>query len=270
MHYEHIKINQSEKGVAEIIFNRPTVHNAFNDQMMVEIVSCLEELERDESLRLVTIRGNGLSFCAGADLNWMKSMKDYSFEENFKDSHKLLKLFKKIDEFPLPVISLVNGNAFGGGVGILAASDYVLAIDKSKFAFSEVRLGLIPAVISPFVIRKIGVAKSRAWFLSGERFTAEQALNFGLVDELVTDAGFEQRAEYIKKSFLKAGPKSVRRCKTFIREVENILNESGDEKEMKKNIDNFTCLSIAETRVKPEAQEGMQALLEKRKPKWQE
>jgi methylglutaconyl-CoA hydratase len=270
MQFEFLKIDNSDKEVAYIILNRPEVHNAFNEKMIDEILDCFKQLKKQPGLRLVFIKGSGISFCAGADLNWMKSMKEYSFEQNFKDSQKLAKMFKRIDEFPLPVIGLITGHAFGGGVGLVSVCDYVLSLEEAKFAFSEVRLGLIPAVISPYVVRKIGIAKARAWFLSGERFNAKRGEILGLIDEAVNENEFENRVEEIKKSFLKAAPDTVRSCKAFINELEGLLNQNDNAADIQKNIENFTCLTIAQARIKNEGQEGMAALLEKRKPEWQQ
>ncbi len=255
---EHI----DDRRVVYLSLNRPEIHNAFNDQLIAELTERVGELNQDNHLRLIVLTGEGKSFCAGADLNWMKSMKDYSFEENVRDSERLDRLFAVIRETPMPVIGLINGPALGGGTGLVSVCDYVLAGQSAVFGFTEARLGLVPAVISPYVMEKIGAPNARAWFLSGERFDADIARRIGLVDEIAADDKLKERGEAIVAGFLKAAPEAQRYAKTLIREVER-LQPAGHEA-----VARYTTELIAKLRISDEGQEGMAALLEKRKPKW--
>jgi methylglutaconyl-CoA hydratase len=247
-----------DNGVYQITFNRPELHNAFNDAFIKELTELFKEIETDDSARLVTLSGEGKSFSAGADLNWMKSMVEYSEQENIADSKKLALMFEQINNCPVPVVGFINGHALGGGVGLVSVCDYVMASDKALFGFTEVRLGLIPAVISPYVISKIGESHARAWFLSGERFSAHKAFHTGLVHTVVSPAEFESKKQETIQSFLKAGPVATRHCKELIN---NVLTNS-------EPMD-YTCQQIAIRRVSAEGQEGMKALLNKEKPSWQ-
>jgi methylglutaconyl-CoA hydratase len=165
---QYLKLSESN-GVATVTMNRPDVHNAFNAELIAEATVLFGELA-NKPLRLMILTGEGASFCAGADLNWMRSMKTWTEEENFKDAKKLAAMFRALNEMPFPVIGRVNGHALGGGAGLISCCDYVVTTDKALFGFTEARLGLLPAVISPYVIAKIGESQARAWFLSGERF----------------------------------------------------------------------------------------------------
>lgn len=256
-----LKITKTKKGVAYINLNRPEIHNAFNNELIFEIIDCFESVDSDESINLIVFSGVGRSFCAGADLNWMKSMVDFSKKENFEDSQKLFQMFETINNCSKPVIGKINGHALGGGMGLMAVCDYALTHDKAKFGFTETRLGLIPAVISSFCINKIGEANARAWFLSGEQFSANQALAMGIVQEVTSVDRFEARSEELINSFLKAGPKASVKAKTLIREVLSA---------QKDDVKDLSCMSISECRISSEAQEGMNALLDKRKAKWME
>jgi methylglutaconyl-CoA hydratase len=250
-----LEIVMKENGVKEVWLNRPELHNAFNAELIEEMITLFESF-KDE--RLIILSGNGKSFCAGADLNWMKAMKNYSTEENLKDSKRLAKMFAVINECNIPVIGRINGAALGGGVGLVAVCDYVVAVTDAMMGFTEVRLGLIPAVISPYCISKIGESNARAWFLSGERFSAEEAKRMGLVHDVVTAAELDEKIENIKKKFLVAGPQAAKEAKKLIRGVVKNLKGSED----------FACGMITERRVSVEGQEGMRALLEKDKPAW--
>jgi len=242
-------------GVVEVWMNRPEIHNAFNAELIQELISTFQSLK---NARLVILSGKGSSFCAGADLNWMKAMKDYSKEENFRDSKELAKLFSTINECEVPVIGRVNGHALGGGVGLVSVCDYVVAVKEALMGFTEVRLGLIPAVISPYCISKIGESNARAWMLSGERFSADDAMRMGLVHEVVGVGELDARIHELEKRFLAAGPEAAREAKKLVKAVMKNLKGSED----------LTCQMISERRISSEGQEGMRALLEKDKPSW--
>lgn len=249
-----------QRGVATITLNRPDVHNAFNDEMIVELIDCFKQLSADSSVRMVVITGVGKSFCAGADLNWMKRMKDYSFAENLADSKKLAELFNVINKFPKPTIARMNGAALGGGAGIIACCDYVIAIDTALIGFTEVRLGLLPAVISPFVIAKIGESHARAAFLSGVRFDMLRAVRMGLVHQISSFDKLDEDLESLLKEYLAAAPEASVMAKKLIEEVmsRNSIEEA----------QHYTCELISKVRAGKEGQEGMSALLEKRKASW--
>ncbi|RPJ73351.1 MAG: enoyl-CoA hydratase/isomerase family protein, partial [Alphaproteobacteria bacterium] len=202
----YYKLQIDNRGVATITMNRPDLHNAFNDEMISELIKCFNDLSNNEKIRVVVLTGTGKSFCAGADLNWMKRMKDYSFEENLKDSQNLAELFTIINNFKKPTIARVNGAALGGGAGLVACCDYVIAIDTVTMGFTEVRLGLLPAVISPFVIAKIGESNARATFLSGVRFDMNRAMRMGLIHQISSFDKLDEDLEAIVKEYLLAAP----------------------------------------------------------------
>lgn len=252
---QYLKLTESN-GVATVTMNRPDVHNAFNAELIAEATVLFGELAK-KPLRLMVLTGEGASFCAGADLNWMRSMKTWTEEENFKDAKKLAAMFRALNELPFPVIGRVNGHALGGGAGLISCCDYVVTTDKALFGFTEARLGLLPAVISPYVIAKIGESQARAWFLSGERFGGEHALRMNLVHQVVPAEKLDETIEVVKKSFLAAGPEAARAAKSLVFRV-RVSHEVEDE----------TCRRISKIRIGVEGQEGMRALLEKDKPQW--
>ncbi len=250
-----------ENGICFITLDRPEVHNAFNDEMIAALTDEFLALENDDSVRVVIITGNGKSFCAGADLNWMKRMKDYSMEENIADSKKLAGLFHAINNLSKPVIGKINGAALGGGVGLVACCDFVIASESSKFGLTEVNLGLVPAVISPFVIAKIGESNARHLFLTGERFDGQRALEIGLVHKVSLDRYYDNDVLLMAKDLIKVAPNAQRQAKKLIFGVKERLGNV-------EEVTNYTCEVIAKQRISDEGQEGMSALLEKRKPNW--
>ncbi|MEC7184126.1 MAG: enoyl-CoA hydratase-related protein [Bdellovibrionota bacterium] len=246
-------------GVLRVSFNRPEVRNAFNDEMIEELINLFSSIAKREDVRLVLLEGKGKAFSAGADLNWMKKMKDYSSEENKKDSERLAELFKTMNALPQPLVALVKGHTLGGGTGILSVCDFVLAEENSKFGFTEVRLGLVPAVISPFVIAKIGESQARAYFLSGEIFKADVALRMGLIHKVVPGEVFDQECERLVLEFLKAAPKASKEAKELVFRVKSLNSDE---------LTDYTCQTIARIRTGEEGQEGMKALLQKEKAPW--
>ena len=252
-----LNYEKDPRGVGKITLNRPDVRNAFDEIMIAELTELFTSL--DPELKLILISGNGKSFCAGADLNWMKKMKNYSEQENFEDSLKLKNMLSAIDNCPVPVVAKVHGAALGGGAGLLSVCDYVIAEKKTKIGFTEVRLGLLPAVISPFVMRKIGYAWSRACMISGEIFGTHRAFHAGLIHDMVSEDELDERVELTISNILQAGPEAIIECKKMLKFVLDDM----------KNFDStHTCHIISKTRVGDEAQEGMSALLEKRSPGW--
>jgi len=245
--------------VARIIFNRPEVHNAFNAVMIRELTSALEEIKNREEIRVLILTGQGKSFCAGADLNWMREIINYSFEENLRESRELAELIYQLDGLPLPTIARINGATIGGGNGFHAACDIAIASEEAIFSLSEVKIGLIPAVISPYVVRRIGESRARQYFLTGERISAKRAEEIGLVHRVVPTSSLDEAVDETIKMLLSSGPQAIRRSKEIIRKVPLMSLEEAKE---------YTARIIAELRISPEGQEGMAAFLEKRKPKW--
>lgn len=252
-----------EGHVQELIFNRPEVHNAFNDDFIDQLIDEFENIS--QKVRLLIIRGNGKSFCAGADLNWMKKMKEYSEEENYKDSLKLAKLFESLNSVSIPVLTIAHGYTLGGGTGLLACSDYVIAQESAKFGFTEVKLGLAPCVISPYLIKKIGESNARAYFLSGARFDALNAKAMNLIHEICSKEKLEKRIEELKSSFLNAAPAAQVSSKRLIFDVLDSLNEESMERTK-----HMTARTISRMRTENEAQLGMNAILKKEKINWKE
>ncbi len=254
------KVERAERGIVTVTLTRAKIHNAFNDEMIEGLTDTFKELGSDDNCQIIMITGEGKSFCAGADLNWMKKMVDYSVEENYKDSMALATLFETIDKCPKVVIGKVNGAALGGGTGLVAVCDHVIAHEDALLGLTETRLGLVPAVISPYIIRKIGESNARTLFLSGKRFDAKEAMRIGLVHQVSLDRHFEKDSEELCHEFLKSGPEAKAVAKELIQSVTR-LSEPNDYMD-------YTCKTIAGRRVSSEGQEGMNALLEKRKPNW--
>lgn len=249
----------ADGGLARVILNRPDVHNAFNDIMIRELDTVFDDIRERNDLRVVVLTGEGRSFCAGADLNWMRRVKDYSYEENYQESLELANVLYKIYTLPKPTIACVNGAAIGGGTGLVAVCDVAIASRRAKFSFSEVKLGLIPACISPYVLKKCGEGNCREFFLTGERLTAEKAFRAGLVNQVVEPEEVEKAVNGIAENLLTSGPAAITQCKELLRRVSAMSLEKARE---------YTAEVIAKLRMSDEGQEGMAAFLEKRKPKW--
>jgi len=255
-------LKTSDRGIASVILNRPEQHNAFDDGMIAELIELLGKLEQDERIRVLVLRAAGKSFSAGADLSWMRRMADYDLAKNTDDAMQLAELMRRLNCFPKPTIALVQGAAYGGGVGLVACCDIAIASQKATFCLSEVKLGLIPAVISPYVIEAIGVRASRRFMLSAERFDAEQASRLGLVHEVVEERNLDAKLDSIVEFLLAAGPAAQAEAKDLIRAVSNKPIDS----ELIQNC----AQRIARIRASSEGREGLNAFLEKRKPIWPE
>lgn len=251
-----IKINNN---VAEITLNRPDVHNAFNNELIGEFLTLLNELEGQEGLRVIIITGEGKSFCAGADINWMREVINYSFSENLRESNRLAELLHKLYNFPIPTIARVNGAAIGGGCGFVSACDIAIAWDDATFSLSEVKIGLIPACICPFVINRLGESKTREMFLTGKRIHGKEAERIGLVNYSVPLATLDEKVSEYVNLILSGGKDAQKKCKELIKTIKHL-----DE----KKIPSYTAEMIANLRISKEGQEGMRAFLEKRKPRW--
>ena len=251
--YKSIELQIPQPGVAAVILNRPEVHNAFNAEMIQELTELFENLSRGDEIRLICLKAHGNNFCTGADLNWMNSASSY--DEIHSDSIHLYNMFHTIDRIPHPVIASVQGAVYGGGLGLLSVCDYVQAAADSRFCFSEVKLGLVPATISPFIMRKIGYSMSRAYMLSGREFKAKQALAMGLIHQI---GDLEEDFAEVIGSFLKTAPKASVTCKKMLEELEE---GHSDER-------HFTAGHITRARLSKEGREGRSAPLEKRNAAW--
>ncbi|MEK6625126.1 MAG: enoyl-CoA hydratase-related protein [Bdellovibrionota bacterium] len=260
MDWKHLVTSIDQRGVATVTLNRPEIHNAFNDVMISELTELFTQWSLQKTIRLVVVTGAGKSFCAGGDINWMKKMKDYSFEDNVRDAKIMGSMFWVINRFPRPVIACVNGPAMGGGVGLLSVADYVLAVDSATFGLTETRLGLVPAVISPFVMAKIGHSNARSTFLSGERFSTQRAMQMGLVHQICGSGELDACLEKTVHEFLKSGPLAQGEAKNLIFNVQALKTE--------EEILSLTATTIARVRASCEGQEGMGALLDKTTPSW--
>lgn len=256
--YETIKLAINGP-VARVSFCRPEVHNAFNDKLIYEMTDLFNRLKSNKLLRVVVLTGEGKSFCAGADLNWMRRVKDYSYEKNLDESLALADLFYLIYTMPLPVIGRINGAAIGGGTGFVSVCDIAVAAESAKFSFSEVKIGVVPACIGPYVIRKIGEGKAREFFISGERLTAVEASRIGLVNRVFPDDKLDEGVDELVATILSSGPNAVAMAKELISNVPLMTPD-----EFKP----YTAEMIARLRKSDEGQEGMDAFLNKRKPNW--
>jgi len=243
------------------MLNRPDVHNAMNGQLMKELTTCFKQLANEDGIRTIILTGNGKSFCAGADLNWMKSMANYSKKENIDDSKLLLDLYDTIYTCPKVVIGRVNGHAFGGGLGLFAVCDITIAISNCKFAFSEAKLGIIPSVISTYIKKRMKYADMRRLFITGERFSSDYANKIGLIDFVVSENELDDTVQKYVDIIRSSGPKAITEVKNLIKNCQKMDVEKYKE---------FTVEKIAELRVSEEGQEGIKAFLEKRKSKWSE
>jgi len=256
---ETIIFEKTAEGRADIILNRPRVHNAFNRLMVVEIHRALKMVAADESLRVLVIRGRGRSFCAGADLKDMAQAAKIKSAENQAQAEEMAWMFKELSEIGKPTVALVHGTVLGGGVGLVACADLVLAEKGTIFGFSEVRLGLVPALISPYVIEAIGSRAAKAWFLSAERFSVKEARRLGLVHEVVRGDLLASAGGRLVDSLLAGGPKAQAAVKALVRRagVKNGVDDLQDMAEL-----------IATLRASAEGAEGVRAFLERRAPSW--
>jgi methylglutaconyl-CoA hydratase len=246
--------------VAIVALDRPEVHNAFNETLIAEVTSALRALGADEGVRAVVLLGVGPSFCAGADLNWMKRMADFSRAQNLADAKALAAMLATLYDLPKPTIARVHGAVFGGGVGLVACCDIAIGAQDAIFALSEAKLGLIPATISPYVIEAIGARAARRYFLTAERFTAAEAYRLGLLHELAQASELDARVNELLGSLVTAGPRAQAECKALIRAVAH--------RPIRGAVIADTAKRIASVRASAEAREGVAAFLEKRRPAW--
>jgi methylglutaconyl-CoA hydratase len=248
--------------VARIALNRPDVHNAFDDVVIAELTAALERVDADPAIRAVVLTGNGLSFSAGANLNWMRGMAAASEAQNRVDSERLALLMRTLNFLSKPTVARVNGAAYGGGVGLISCCDIAIAADTAKFGLTEVKLGLVPAVISPYVVAAIGARHARRLFVSGELFDAAEAARIGLVHRTVPIADLDASVQRNLDTLLKGGPIAQREAKLLA------LRIAGTTRQAAERIDVENAALIARLRVSAEGQEGLGAFLDKRSPHW--
>ena len=247
-------------GVAELILNRAEVHNAFDEVMISEMISVLSYFAEHKQCQVLVLKANGKNFSAGADLNWMRKQAKMDFEQNLNDAKALAKLMQDLDTFPKPTIALVQGAAFGGALGLICACDIAIATTRASFCLSEVKLGLIPAVISPYVARAMGIRASRRYMLTAERFSAETALKLNVIHEISDD--LDAAAKPMIEALLANSPQGMAWVKTLLSHLEDGVID--------QNTIDYTSERIARIRVSTEGQEGLNAFFEKRQPNWQQ
>ena len=251
---------EKQADIGIIWLNRPDIHNAFNEVMIQEIIDCVEAVNEMNDIRVLIIRGRGKSFCAGADLNWMRGVAEYSFEQNFKESLNLSKCFYTVYTCKKPTIAIVHGAAIGGANGLLASCDFAYADDNTTFSLSEVKIGVVPACISPYVTKRVGEYSARELMLTGKRIKGKEAEYFRLVNKSLPADELDAYVMTVIDLLRTSGPKAMTQCKSLIYNICNIetLDEARES----------TARMIAEIRASEEGQEGMAAFLEKRKPNW--
>jgi methylglutaconyl-CoA hydratase len=251
---------QTQDRVARIYLNRPEVRNAFNDQVIAELADAFTRLGRDPGLRAIVLGGHGKAFCAGADLAWMRTMADYDWEDNRADAARLAEMLWAVDDCPLPVVGRVHGDCYAGGMGLAAACDVLVAAEGVHFCLSEARLGLLPATISPYVLRAMGEQAARRYFLTAERFSAAQARAMGFVHEVVAPEALDAKLDEIVALLVANGPAAVQACKRLVRDVAG--------RPITPELRAETARRIADVRASAEGREGVQAFLDKREPGW--
>lgn len=265
---KHLKLSfEQGRKTLRVTINRPEVRNAFNAELIADFQSVFsaltDEAQEFAGVKAVLLHGAGPAFCGGGDLNWMKNSLDLSHEENLADCLRLTHMFQTMDRCPVPVVGLVHGFAIGGGVGLVSICDHVIAAEDTVFSLSEVRLGLIPACIGPFVIAKIGVSQARSLFVSGERFKGEKAARINLVHEVCAETDLEARGQKVLAQMHEGGPVAIKAAKFLV----HTLSRDLVGEDFSKALD-FAAGELAQLRVLPEAQEGVRAFLDKRTPKW--
>jgi len=259
MNYQTLELSLTGP-VATVTLNRPEVFNAFNEVAIAELEDCIHALGNRDELRVIVLAARGKCFSAGADLDWMKRMAELSHQANFDDAYKLATMLRTIYTCPKPVIARVQGDAFGGGVGLISASDIAVTVENASFSLSEVKLGLIPATVSPYVIRAIGARAARRYLITAERFAAVEARRIGLVHEVVSADLLDPTVQSIIAAICQNGPRAVTKTKQLIDDIDGRL--------FSEDVLVDTAERIAQVRASEEAREGVRAFLEKRSPAW--
>jgi methylglutaconyl-CoA hydratase len=255
-----VTTNIDHRGVATICMNRPDKHNAFDDAVIAELRKAFDAIAANDEVRVVVLAAEGKSFSAGGDLGWMKRMADYDYDDNLADARLLAGMLRALYDLPQPTIARVQGAAYGGAVGLVSCCDMAVASDRASFSLSEVKIGLVPATISPYVIRAIGERAARRYFTTGERFNADTALRLGLVSEVTDGEGLDTALEHLVQALLQNGPMAVRQAKQLVHDVAG--------QSITPDLVEGTCELIARIRTSEEGQEGLGAFLEKRQPEW--
>lgn len=255
-----LDIRRPSPQVAEVWLNRPDVRNAFNDQVIAEMTAAFRALSADPQLRVVLLAAHGKAFCAGADLNWMRAMAGYSWDQNHADAQKLADMLWTLDQCPVPIVARIQGDCYAGGMGLACVSDVLVASDNVTFCLSEARLGLLPATISPYVIRAMGPQQSRRYMVTAERFSATQAHAMGMVHELVGPDALDAKVAEIVNTLVANGPAAVRACKKLVQDVAG--------REIDAGLRDETARRIADIRASDEGREGIASFLNKRAPNW--
>ena len=250
----------TQNRVATIVLSRPDVRNAFNDEVIAELSQAFVQLGDAPEVRAIVLMAEGPAFCAGADLNWMRRMADYTRDENIEDAGKLAFMLRAIYECPKPTIARVQGDVYAGGMGLVAACDMAVSVDTANYCLSEVKLGLIPATISPYVIRAMGARAAHRYFLTAERFSAAEALRIGFVHEVVPADQLDAKVGELVNALVAASPNAVRECKKLVQDVA--------ERDITRLLIDHTVEGIADIRASDEGKEGVQSFLQKRKPAW--
>ncbi len=245
---------------ATLTLTRPELRNAFNDEVIAELTQAFTELGQRDDVRAIVLAAEGPAFCAGADLNWMRRMADYDREQNLADAGRLAEMLRVIHSCPKPVIARVQGDVYAGGMGLVACCDIAISTDSTHYCLSETRLGLLPATISPYVVRAMGVRAAQRYCLSAERFDAAEALRIGFVHEVVTADRLDERVDAVARALVNASPAAVRACKRLLQDVA--------QREIDAELIAQTVAAIADVRASAEGREGVQAFLQKRQPSW--
>jgi methylglutaconyl-CoA hydratase len=256
---KHLQLH-FDRGIETVTLNRPDVRNAFNDEVIAELTAVFLEIGKRAEVRCVVLAANGPAFCAGADLNWMKRMAGYTREENVADATGLARMLEVIFTCPKPTIAKVQGDVYAGGTGLVAACDIAVSVDTATYCLSETRLGLIPATISPYVIRAMGARAAHRWMLTAERFAAAEAHRIGFVHEVVPAAQLDAKVTEIAQALVNAGPEAVKACKQLVHDVAG--------RDITPSLVQRTVEGIADIRASDEGREGIRSFLDKRKPNW--
>jgi len=255
---DNVNLSTDTRGICTLSLNRPKVHNAFDSDLIENLSIQLQFALDDDTIRVIVITGEGTSFSSGADINWMRSMVEFDHQHNSMDAMKLAQLLQKLYTAPKPTIAKVNGSAYGGALGIIACCDIAIAADDAAFAFTEVKLGIIPAVVSPYVVNAIGFRNTRRLFLTAEQFNATQAQQMGLIHKLAAPGTLDEALEHEIQLLLQAGPSAQMECKRLIQKLAGLSDD----------IAQYTAELIAQIRISQEGQEGLAAFLDKRNPQW--
>lgn len=264
MSYQSLKVSTDARGVMTVALNRPDVRNAFNDVVIDELGALFGKDALAPEVRAIVLKGEGPAFCAGGDLNWLKKAVDYDFSENLKDTRRLAQMFATLNECPKPLIGLIHGAAIGGGVGLVSVCDVVIASSEAFFSLAEVRLGVVPACIGPFVISKVGASHARYLFVSADRISAARAHEIGLIHEVVQAPGDLPKAlEKVLENILNGAPNAMAVAKRLVHDLTWAERRAHCPDSLE-----YVAKVLADVRISPEAQEGLKAFLEKRKPSW--